>query len=85
LIAAIAFAVLDANQVLATNILLAANEVPFLKASLWTGFFSIVLIFLFIWVFHLGVWALILGPGLAQIVYQNWKWPLKVNQLLSTS
>ena len=85
LIAAIAFAVLDANQVLSSNILLAANEVPFLKSSLWTGFFSIMLIFLFIWVFHLGVWALVLGPGLAQIVYQDWKWPVKVNRLLSTS
>ena len=85
LIVAIAFAILDANQVLSSNILLAANEVPFLKSSLLTVLFSIILIFLFIWVFHLGVWALILAPGLSQIVYQNWKWPIKVNRLLSTS
>ena len=28
--------------------------------------------------FKIGIWAMILAPGIAQIVYQNWKWPSMV-------
>ena len=31
------------------------------------------------WIFlsplHMGIWGLILAPGIAQLAYQNWKWP----------
>jgi hypothetical protein len=27
---------------------------------------------------HLGVIIMILAPGIAQVAYQNWKWPLVV-------
>ncbi len=78
LAAIIIFSLLDANQALSTNILLAGNEVPFLKTALITGVVSLVLILFFLYVYNIGVWALILGPGLAQIVYQDWKWPVFV-------
>jgi hypothetical protein len=25
-----------------------------------------------------GLWIMIVAPGLAQLVYQNWKWPYEV-------
>ncbi len=25
-----------------------------------------------------GLWGLILAPGIVQLAYQNWKWPLEV-------
>jgi hypothetical protein len=37
-----------------------------------------ILLFLFFTFTHLTLWALILAPGIAQGIYQNWKWPLEV-------
>jgi len=76
------FLLLDTQQVLASNILLAGNKVPFLKSNLITGLFSILLIFALLTIYPTGLWALILGPGIAQIVYQNWKWPIVTHKLL---
>ena len=74
------FSLLDGHQIIATNILLASNKVPFLKSSLITGIVSILMIIIFLYIFKLGIWALILGPGIIQILYQDWKWPLSVYQ-----
>lgn len=74
------FSLLDGHQIIATNILLASNKVPFLKSSLITGIVSILMIIIFLYIFKLGIWALILGPGIVQILYQDWKWPLSVYQ-----
>jgi O-antigen/teichoic acid export membrane protein len=81
----ILFLFLDTQQLLASNILLAGNKVPFLKSNLITGLFSILLIFIFLTVYPIGLWALILGPGIAQIVYQDWKWTVVAHNLLKNN
>ena len=69
---------LETNHATAGNILLTKNEVPFFKASLLSGGFTMLLLFLFFNFTHLTLWAMILAPGIAQGVYQNWKWPFEV-------
>lgn len=69
---------LVSNQIIAGGILLSKNEVPFFKASLVSGGISILLLILLFQYTNLGLWAMIIAPGLAQLVYQNWKWPYEV-------
>jgi O-antigen/teichoic acid export membrane protein len=77
IIASIVF-FLETNHSIAANIIMTRNEVPFFKASLISGSATIILLLgLFIF-FHPGVMVMILAPGIAQVAYQNWKWPLFV-------
>jgi O-antigen/teichoic acid export membrane protein len=69
---------LELNHAIAGQVLLTKNEVPFFKASLFAGGFTLVLLFLFLGYTHWGVWGLVFAPGMAQGCYQNWKWPMKV-------
>jgi O-antigen/teichoic acid export membrane protein len=69
---------LEANHGIAGGFLLTKNQVPFFKAALVAGLITVILLFLFLKFFSIGVWSLILAGGIAQAVYQNWKWPLEV-------
>lgn len=73
---------LEMNHSIAGNILLTKNEVPFFKASLLSGGFAVVLVLLFFNFTSIGLWTMIVAPGIAQVVYQNWKWPLEVKNEL---
>jgi O-antigen/teichoic acid export membrane protein len=68
----------DNNRGMAEWVLSTKNEIPFFKASLFAGGFMLFLLFVFLKYTNLGVWSLILAPGIAQGCYQNWKWPLVV-------
>ena len=76
---------LEANHSAAGTLLVTKNEVPFFRASLLSGAFTVCLLLLFLYVFKLSVISLVLAPGIAQIVYQNWKWPLEVKRDLGIS
>lgn len=69
---------LSTNHANAAQYLLSKNEVPFFKASLWSAFFTLVLFILFEVFFDMKLLGMILAPTIAQLVYQNWKWPLEV-------
>jgi O-antigen/teichoic acid export membrane protein len=69
---------LENNHSMAGNILLTKNEVPFFKASLVSGCISVILLLLLFQFTNIGLLAMILAPGLAQLLYQNWKWPYEV-------
>ena len=71
---------LENNHAVAGGILLTENKVPFFKASLFSGVLTILLMLFFFQFTNLGLWALILSPGIAQGLYQNWKWPIVVNK-----
>ena len=70
----------ETNHVLAAQMILTKNEVPFAKASIISGLAAIVLLLISLKFTTIGIWGMILAPGIAQIVYQNWKWPLMVIQ-----
>ena len=78
LLVALIIALLETNHEIAANLLMTKNYVPFIKAALISAAMTIALLFLFLGFFHIGVFSLILAGGLAQIVYNNWKWPLEV-------
>jgi len=69
---------LECNHSIAGTILLSKNEVPFFKASLLSGGATVLLLILFFRFLNIGLWAMIAAPGLAQLAYQNWKWPIVV-------
>jgi len=71
-------AFLEANHGMSAGLLLTKNEVPFVKASIFSGVAVIALLFYSLKFTTIGIWGMILAPGIAQAAYQNWKWPLKV-------
>ena len=83
MVLAVVVGFLETNHATAGNILLTKNEVPFFKASLLSGGFTVILLFFFFNFTHLTLWAMILAPGIAQGIYQNWKWPLEVKKELA--
>ena len=69
---------LENNHATAAGFISADNRIPFFIPSLLSGMGTIILLWLFLSVFHWGIWGMILAPGIAQLVYQNWKWPYAV-------
>lgn len=61
------------------------NNVPYLKSFVLSSVFGIILTILLIHIMRLGVWALIIGPGFAQLIYNNWIWPHKVKESFSVT
>ncbi len=82
IIALLIFAYLDSIQSISISLLLSGNEVPFMKSALLTGFMSITILFLLFYFTTLGIWGLILAPGISQLFYQDWKWPKLVKKNL---
>lgn len=74
----------ESNHSMAGSILLTKNEVPFFKASLIAGGITVLLLLLFLQFTNMGVLAMVLAPGLAQL-YNNWKWPYELIKQLSLS
>jgi len=74
---------LETNHGFAGNILVTKNEVPFFKAAIFAGSLTLILLIVFFRFTHLGVWSMILAQGIAQGIYQNWKWPIVVMKELN--
>ena len=66
---------LEHNHSTSAGFIMADNKIPFFIPSLVSGGATIILLVLFLYTFNMGIWGLILAPGLAQLAYQNWKWP----------
>jgi len=81
---AIIISFLEYNHGIAGAILLSKNEVPFFKAALVAGVLTIFLLLILFNLRDLGIWSMIIAPGLAQL-YNNWKWPYEVNKQLNIS
>lgn len=73
---------LEHNHAQSAGFIMADNRIPFFIPSLLSGAATVILLWLFLSPLHLGIWGLILAPGLAQLAYQNWKWPsVVINEL----
>jgi O-antigen/teichoic acid export membrane protein len=72
------FFLLEDNRTNAGEILLTKNEVPFVKSELFTGVFTVILLFTFMRYTDLGVLGMLIAPLIVQSCYQNWKWPTVV-------
>jgi len=78
-------AFLEQNHAMAGAFLLSKNEVPFFRASLLSAAATLILLFFLLGYLKIGLWGLILAPGIAQLCYQNWKWPLEMIKDLKKS
>lgn len=69
---------LEHNHAISGGFIMADNKIPFFIPSLLSGAATVILLWIFLSPLHMGIWGLILAPGLAQLAYQNWKWPSMV-------
>lgn len=76
---------LEINHGMAAQFITTRNEVPYVKASLVSGFCIAVLTLFFLSCTDLGVLGPILSAGLVQLAYNNWKWPSVVSKELKAS
>lgn len=81
---ALIIAFLESNHGIAAGILLTNNEVPFFKASLAAAAVTITLLYAMLYLGNMGLWAMVLAPGLAQL-YNNWRWPYILYKQLNIS
>ncbi len=66
---------LEKNHVVAAAFIQAKNEIPFFIPSLLSGAATVILLLIFLAKLNMNLWGMILAPAIAQITYQNWKWP----------
>ena len=66
---------LEHNHAVSAGFIMADNKIPFFIPSLASGAATVLLLWIFLSPLHWGIWGLILAPGIAQLAYQNWKWP----------
>ena len=67
--------ILEHNHAVSAGFIMADNKIPFFIPSLASGAATVLLLWIFLSPLSMGVWGLILAPGIAQLAYQNWKWP----------
>lgn len=66
---------LEQNHSIAAGFIQAGNKIPFFIPSLISGAATVLLLWLLLDVMNVGLIGLILAPGIAQLAYNNWKWP----------
>jgi len=82
ILAVLVFGILEQNHTIAQGFIMADNRIPFFIPSLLTAAATILLTWLLAGPCGMGLWGLILAPGIAQIAYQYWRWPLMIIQEL---
>lgn len=75
LIVMLLISTLEHNHAVSAGFIMADNKIPFFIPSLVSGAATVLLLWIFLSPLHMGIWGLILAPGIAQLAYQNWKWP----------
>lgn len=61
------------------------NFVPYMKSFLLAGILGIIITIILFEFFNLGLYSLIFGQLVSQLMYNNWHWPRVVIQSLETS
>lgn len=66
------------NSGISGSVLATKNKIPFMLPSIYSGIATIFFL-LFIFKFsNLGLFGMAIAPGLIDLCYQGWKWPLEV-------
>lgn len=66
---------LEYNHSNFATVITTRNEVPFVKASIFSGVAVIILSLINVQILNMGLWGLLIGQCLAQLAYNNWYWP----------
>jgi O-antigen/teichoic acid export membrane protein len=76
---------LEFNHSISATFITTQNEVPFVKASLFSGFGIVISSFLILKYTAYGISGILLAQFLIQLFYNNWKWPYKVLENLESN
>jgi len=71
-------AIIGLNSGISGAVISTRNEIPFVKPSIISGIATIVLLLLIFRFTDWGLLGMALAPGLVDLCYQGWKWPLVV-------
>lgn len=66
---------LEQNHGLFASIIALNNRIPYVKPSLISGGVIVVGLYFVLRFTKLGIWSLVVVPGIVQLAYNNWKWP----------
>lgn len=66
------------NYSLATTIISTKNYIPFSKPSVFSGLATVLLIIIFLKFTSLGLIGMAIAPGIIDLCYQGWKWPMEL-------
>ena len=61
------------------------NRIPYMKSFFVSAILCITLSFGMIYCFNVGIWGLIFSQIISQLVYNVWRWPIKVHKELEIS
>lgn len=75
----------ETNHTMATTFISTRNEIPFLKATLVSGLISFSVSCILMAFTPLGIYSVIIVPGIVQASYNNWKWPRMVCKELESN
>ncbi len=73
------------RQSLYSSFISNTNRVPYMPAHIISGIGGILLAIVLLRTFNLGLWGLIIGQLVAQLVYNCWKWPKEVYAMMDTT
>lgn len=60
------------------------NTIPYVRAFITSSIAGVLLSIIFVVVFDMGVWGLVVGQLISQLVYNFWKWPQVVASWFNT-
>ena len=83
-LALVAYLAVWNHHSLCCNYIISTNEIPYLPAYILSALFGFLLSFALVSQTSVGVWGLVLGNGIAQLAYNNWKWPMYLARKFST-
>ena len=61
------------------------NKLPYVKSFIFYGMLSLLMSYIFMKYFGLGIYALVVLPLIVQSLYNNWKWNMIVNDYLKVN
>ena len=67
------------------NYIISMNEIPYMWGYIIASIIGCALVCLFSGLFGMGAWGIILGQGISQLAYNNWKWPVYLCKKLGSS
>ena len=69
---------LENNHSMFASYITGQNKIPFVKASLFSGFFVVLLSMFSVYFTSYGLLGLMISQALVQLCYNNWKWPYDI-------
>lgn len=61
-----------------------SNNIPYMHAFCVSGALGVLAMAFLIIIFKAGIWGVVFGSAIAQLCYNNWKWPKVAYELMNT-